>query len=258
MPLPPTSKPSERQAKLPYSNNGLLGRGRSLCVKPAQKFGWLSALQMPTLEWTGRLESPGLAISFLPLVTGGLNSLPNAALHRMRQIVKLQQQLIALAYLAFALLPSALAADSPNPIGMPKKGDPGGGVGAFRLWYADGVWHLRTSTENSVGKKDKLMVFTGTVRSETKMTVDPVRLEKGKGKTSDTITRHNDGKGFDFRFATYGAVDQADFKVTGRAGVLKFKLLVDGQKAPTTRILIGAKGDNPETAEFKLPAHPKK
>ena len=29
------------------------------------------------------------------------------------------------------------------------------------MWYEDGTWHLRTSTENSEGKKEKLLVFTG-------------------------------------------------------------------------------------------------
>jgi hypothetical protein len=154
--------------------------------------------------------------------------------------------------------PFAQAADPPNPIGMPKKGDPGGGIGAFRIWHADGKWHLRTSTENSVGKKDKLMVFSGSVRCETKISVEGVKLEKGNGKTADSFTPHKDGKGFDFRFATYGATDQVDFTIAESGKNLKFKLLVDGANAPTNRILIGTNGDNPEKAEFTLPAFPKK
>jgi len=167
-------------------------------------------------------------------------------------------RLLALAVFAVASVQAARAADPIDPVGFPKKGDPGGGVGAFRIWFADGEWHLRTSTENSVGKKDKIMVFTGSVRAEAKMTVEANRLEKGNGKTSDAFTVHADGKGFDFVFKTYGAVDQVDFKVPAAAKNLKFKLLIDNDKAPTIRIIIGAEGKHPEKNEFALPAHPKK
>jgi hypothetical protein len=157
---------------------------------------------------------------------------------------------------ALGLMQVVLAADPPNPVGFPKTGDPGGGVGAYRIWFADGTWHLRTSTENSIGKKDKIMVFTGSVRCESKMTVEGNKLEKGKGKTSDGFTAHADGKGFDFTFKTYGAVDQADFKVPDKAKTLTFKLLIDGEKATTMRIIIGEKGEHPDKNEFTLPANP--
>src|SRR5829696_7041287 len=71
--------------------------------------------------------------------------------------VTIRTATFAVGCFALGLLPMVFAADppsQPNPIGVPKKGDPGGGVGVFRVWYADGTWHLRTSTENSVGKKD--------------------------------------------------------------------------------------------------------
>ena len=161
-------------------------------------------------------------------------------------------------FFALGLAQVVLAADPPNPIGFPKKGDPGGGVGAFRIWFDDGTWHLRTSTENSVGKKDKIMVFTGSVRSDVKMTVEGNRLEKGNGKTSDGVNPHADGKGFDFQFKTYGAVDQADFKIADKGKKLTFKLMIDGEKAPTARIIIGENGEHPDKNEFTLPTQPKK
>ncbi len=164
----------------------------------------------------------------------------------------------ASAFFALGVLQVVLAADPPNPLGFPKKGDPGGGVGAIRIWHADGKWHLRSSTENSVGKKDKLMVFSGSVRCEDKIAVEGNKLENGKGKTSDSVTPHADGKGFDFRFATYGATDQADFTVADKGKKLTFKLLIDGEKAATGRVIIGEDGEHPEKAEFTLPAHPKK
>ena len=80
--------------------------------------------------------------------------------------MSLRKPAFVVAYFALGFSQVLLAADAPNPVGFPKKGDPGGGIGAVRIWYADGAWHLRTSTENSVGKKDKLMVFTGSVRCD--------------------------------------------------------------------------------------------
>ena len=158
---------------------------------------------------------------------------------------------------ALLLVPLQLLADAPNPIGVPKAGDPGGGVGAIRIWYADGVWHLRSSTENSIGKKDKIMVFTGSVVCDEKLTVEGKKLEQGNGKTSDKVTPHSNGKGFDFQFKTYGQIDEAEFKVADKAKNLTFKLMIDGEKASTIRIIIGEKGEHPDKSEFTLPAHPK-
>jgi hypothetical protein len=164
---------------------------------------------------------------------------------------------VGIAFFALGLVPVLLSADPINPVGFPKKGD-GGGDGVFRIWYEGDSWHLRTSTENTAGKKDNLLVFTGTVRSDTKMTIEGKKLEKGKGKTSDSFTPHADGKGFDFQFKTYGATDQVDFKVTDKAKNLTFKLFLNGEKASTLRIAIGANSEHPEKSEFTLPAQPKK
>lgn len=173
--------------------------------------------------------------------------------------MRLRTAPFALAALALGLMQAALvAADPPNPLGFPKGPDPGGGVGVFRIWYADGAWHLRTSTENSVGKKDKLLVFTGTVKCDAKMTIEGKKLEKGNRKTSDSFTPHADGKGFDFEFKTYGATDEVVFKVADRAKKLNFKLLLNGEKPPALRVMIGEKGEHPDKSEFSLPAQPKK
>lgn len=145
----------------------------------------------------------------------------------------------------------------PSPFGFPKE-EARGGVGAFRVWYDDGAWHLRTSTENSTGKKEVLMVFTGSVRCDGKVTAEPVKLEKGGGKTADKLTPSADGKGFDFDFRTYGAVDEVVFRAAATAKALTFKLKIDGQPAPPFRVLIGAKSDHPDGSDFKLPGHPKK
>lgn len=146
----------------------------------------------------------------------------------------------------------------PSPFGFPKEGA-AGGVGAFRIWCeADGSWHLRTSTENTAGKKEALMIFTGSVRCDGKMTTEAVKLEKNGGRTSDTLTPTADGKGFDLDFRTFGATDEVKFTPAATARTLTFKLKIDGQPAPPYRILIGAKSDHPDKSEFKLPARPKK
>ena len=154
----------------------------------------------------------------------------------------------------------ATAADDPpkpiNPIGYPKKVVGGGGVGVARVWYDGGVWYVATSTDDSEGKKEKLLVFTGSVRCEDKITVEGKKLEP-KGKTADTLTPHKDGKGFDFRFATYGAVDQAEFRIAEKGKTLKFKLMLDGEKMHPNRIAIGAESKTPAKEEFTLPAFPK-
>jgi hypothetical protein len=152
-----------------------------------------------------------------------------------------------------------LAADPPNPIGYPKKVDTGGGDSSIRIWYEDGTWHLRTTTEGSGGKKDKekVTLFTGSVHCEGKVTTEGVKLEKGAGKHADAIVPHADGKGFDFRFQTRPGTDEVAFKVAGPGKPLKFKLMVNGQKALPDRIFIGANGEHPEKNEFQLPARPR-
>lgn len=165
-------------------------------------------------------------------------------------------RIFAFALFALGLVSVASAAD-PNPIGLPRGKDPGGGIGVFRVWFDDGKWNLRTSTEDSKGKKDKLTVFSGSVKSDGKITVEGKALEK-IGKTGDKIVPHADGKGFDFEFKTYNAVDFAIFQVADGAKKVTFNLKLDGEKAPLLRVLIGEKNEHPDKAEFTLPAHPKK
>jgi hypothetical protein len=169
--------------------------------------------------------------------------------------MRLSHVVAAVAACGLVCGPGALA-DEPNPVGFPKD-EARGGVGAYRVWHDGTAWHLRTSTENSSGKKEQLMVFAGSVRCDGKLTVEAKALEK-KGKTGDTLTPATDGKGFDFEFKTYGAVDEAVFKAADGAKALTFKLKIDGQPAPPFRVLIGAASAHPDKNEFKLPAHPKK
>jgi hypothetical protein len=121
--------------------------------------------------------------------------------------------------------------------------------------FADGKWHLRTSAEDSRGANEKLMVFTGSVRSEDQVRAEGRRLESGAKETADTLTPHAEGQGFDFRFATFGAKDEAEFTAGPKGKAVKVKLLIDGQKA-VNHVLIGRDGRHPEKNEFTLPATP--
>lgn len=165
-------------------------------------------------------------------------------------------RLLAMCALAAGCIASAVAADPPNPVGFPKK-SPGGGFGTVRIWYDAGAWHLRTGTDDSEGKKDKQFVFSGSVRCDQKMTAEPFKLEKSKGKRGDQFVLHNDGKGFDFRFTTFGAVDQVNFRVSEKAKTLHFKLMLDGQRIDISRVAIGANSEAPDKDEFTLPAQVK-
>ena len=166
---------------------------------------------------------------------------------------------LASVFAVLVLARVGVAADPPNPIGYPKKVDTGGGDSSIRIWYEDGTWHLRTTTEGSAGKKDKdkVTVFTGSVHGGGKVTTEAKKLEAGAGKHADAIVPHADGKGFDFRFQTRPGTDEVAFKVAGPGRTLTFKLHVNGQKALPDRIFIGANGEHPEKNEFKLPARPK-
>ena len=156
----------------------------------------------------------------------------------------------------FALAACLLAAKpitTIDPTGFPKH-SPEGGKNVVRIWHEKGSWFLRTSTEDSVGKKDRLIVFTGSVRSEDRMTVTGHKLEPKR----DSYTMHADGKGFDFRFTTSGAQDTAEIKPGPRSKTLTFKLRVNGEPVEPSRIVIGADSKCPDKAEFTLPATPGK
>ena len=109
---------------------------------------------------------------------------------------------------------SAVSADADtseiNPVGQPKKFDAGKDH-LYAIFYQDGAWHLRTTC-----KKGEKTVFTGRVRVEGgKITGgDYQGLDRArKGKDADWVFHHADGKGFDFRVATFGKVDGINIKL---------------------------------------------
>ena len=155
----------------------------------------------------------------------------------------------------------AVAADKDPPTtsdvktyGQPKQFDQGKDD-LYALWYADGAWHLRTTAKGEKGHK---AVFKGRIQIEGgKITEGNFQgLDKAKlAKNADWVVPHPDGKGFDFSFATFGATDGIDFKVSKDATAVSFKLLVNGGDYPQ-RVLIGMKSQHPEKIPFSLPANP--
>lgn len=125
----------------------------------------------------------------------------------------------------------------------------------YAIWCENGVWTLRTTSKKDAGR----VVFSGNVRvTGDKLFGDFRALEKAKNaKDADWVVNHPDGKGFDFRFATFGGTDGVTFKVGPKAESLTFKLLVNGDDDPK-KVLIGKKGVHPKKAEFTLGVEPSK
>lgn len=162
---------------------------------------------------------------------------------------------LSLVFLGVSLL---VAAPPPittiNPVGYPAH-SPEGGKNVVRVWYNKGKWYLRTSTEDSEKVKSRQIAFTGTVRSEDRMTVVPERLEKNR----DGFTMHPDGKGFDFRFTTSGGTDTVVMTLGPKAKTIAFsKLKVNNDAVEPSRIVIGAFSKCPDKADFVFPAVPGK
>ena len=156
--------------------------------------------------------------------------------------------------LLFVCATPADAADEKKPIiaeGRPDKFTAGESV-MYAVYIEDGVWNLRTTSEK--GKDNKpgaRVVFSGSVRAEgDKIHGNFKALEKSKtAENADFVVNHKDGKGFDFKFATFGGTDGIKFTVGEKAESLTFKLNVNGDDDPK-KIFIGKKGFHPKKAEF--------
>jgi hypothetical protein len=153
---------------------------------------------------------------------------------------------------------SFVAADeSPDPIGRPD-GFKDGKRKMAAIWFEDGKWNLRMTSRDNPGKKDERVIFKGSVRVEGDRLIREFQAldTAKKAKDADWYLPHKDGKGFDFQFATFGKTDGVNFKVGKEATSITFRLRIDGNDDPK-QILIGKKNQNPEKADFTLPAQPK-
>jgi hypothetical protein len=133
--------------------------------------------------------------------------------------------------------------------GKPPKFEPGAPA-HFWIWYDDGVWHLRTTTQKKQHRFDGLIEVAGG-----RVTDLNVPKGEGFGPNSDRIAWNKERTAILFDFVTDGAVDGVNFKVDKTATALKLKLVMDGTPNPKV-IAVGRAGDHPKAAEFVLPAHP--
>jgi len=112
------------------------------------------------------------------------------------------------------------------------------------VWHdGDGMsWHVRTTTaslKDTHRFSGRIWTHTGKIE-----TVTPYSLE-----TQDRV-RQEGAEGVTFDFLTGGAIDGFDFRANARS-CLVFHLLVD-QKPAEAKIEVGAKGEHPKAATFKI------
>ncbi|MEO8570411.1 MAG: hypothetical protein ABI553_01810 [Chloroflexota bacterium] len=117
--------------------------------------------------------------------------------------------------------------------GQPLAFHTGARAGGY-LWHSATGWHIRFTHVGSAK-----VVFSGTIVSNTPLTVHPYLLEAG-----DSFALSTDGKTLTYRFANRGRIDGLDFR-TACATRLWFKGSMAGVKLPTSRIWIGHWGRHP-------------
>lgn len=118
--------------------------------------------------------------------------------------------------------------------------------GKCAIWQDKDGWHFRVAAK----KNDQ--TFTGQIEAvDGKFT--GVKLVAKGAPGIETKSKSID---VDFKLLK-GSESGFDMKLDDSTTAIKFSLKVDGQEAPEL-ILIGAKGKNPNNAEFLLPAVQKK
>ena len=140
---------------------------------------------------------------------------------------------------------------TPEARGKPPGFEPGRPA-HFWVWFGDGQWHLRTTTDKKTHR------FQGTIEAAGGVfTRLHIPKAEGLGPNSDKIALNNARTAIAFDFTTDGQVDGVSFDVGPAVTALGFTLAIDGQPQPL-RITIGKGGDHPPAAKFVLPAHPGK
>jgi hypothetical protein len=109
------------------------------------------------------------------------------------------------------------------------------------IWHDRTGWHLRVTHPGSRG-----VVFSGTITSDTPLTVKGVRLEK-----RDQFTVSADKLSVSYRFVNHGWIDGIDFK-TACASQLTFLSKMGGRNLPTSRIWLGHNGRHPLENPFVI------
>jgi hypothetical protein len=102
------------------------------------------------------------------------------------------------------------------------------------LWHSSTGWHIRFTHVGSAKA-----VFTGTIVSNTPLTVASYKFEAG-----DSFVLSADKMTLTYRVTNYGRIDGLDFR-TACATRLLFRGSLAGAKLPTGRIWIGHWGRHP-------------
>ncbi|MDP9294708.1 MAG: hypothetical protein M3O90_09865 [Actinomycetota bacterium] len=109
------------------------------------------------------------------------------------------------------------------------------------IWHNATGWHLRFTHPGTAR-----VIFSGTIVSNTALTVAPYRLEAG-----DTFALSADRKTLTYRFVNHGRIDGLDFR-TACATRLWFRGSMAGVKLPTGRIWLGHAGRHPLQNPFVI------
>ena len=147
--------------------------------------------------------------------------------------------LVAAGAMLIALVPAAAAAPLSNAEGAPTITDdrPTG----YYIWHSDDGFHLRTHGPAAEHDFQAVLRTDGTFEN-----VDVVKLEAG-----DTVDVTDGGHRMVIHFHTFDFTDGVNFTV--RDGKkLHFNLKLDGKKAPTDQIFLGAQGKHPKKNPFTV------
>ena len=125
------------------------------------------------------------------------------------------------------------------------EGQPAGvhvrGAAGDYLWHDANGWHLRV-THRTTNK----MVFAGRITASSPITFTRVRDER-----RDKTVLSSDGKTLTFRFVNYGGIDGVDF-TDACATTTTFGFAIDGHKAATNRVFVGAHSSRPTSNPFTI------
>lgn len=148
---------------------------------------------------------------------------------------------------------TSLYAAEPNPVGRPRVFEQGRGV-MLAVWYEDGYWVIRTTTDTKEGNKqfNARHDFLGSVRvPRGRITnLDVTTLEaRGKPAEVDRVVRKSSG--LDFKFVNFGGIDGIRFKVSEGTKEVEFDIKIDGDDN-RNKIFVGSQSQHPSSAKFRL------
>ena len=164
----------------------------------------------------------------------------------------------ALALAVFATVVSVCSADGKNKRPpMDPQGEPEGfhlrkgTTECFKVWHNPDGWHVHVV--NGKGSRDHR--YEGTISVEGGV-IENIRSNVPKKTGLEAQWKHRtDRTEISFDFTTPEKEDGVSFKVSNAATAVRFSLKIDGKDVPD-QILVGKRGDNPDSSSFSCAAHP--